>query len=404
MQEKYFRKGFGLKNEVSGSIEKDYNSLLIDYMKSVDHQLLAGSTTIKLAKEFGFCYGVDRSVEYAYQTVRRFPDKNIYLTGEIIHNPFVNKRLVEMGVRFLSGTYNQGEKIADVRAKDVVILPAFGVSLSLLEELKKKECTLVDTTCGSVLVVWKHVEKFSREGFTAIVHGKYYHEETVATVSRTTHGGSGKYIIVKDIPETRKVCEFIRQSLSREEFLKYFARTVSPGFDPEQDLVKIGVANQTTMLAKESFQVGEMVKAALIDRYGQENIDQHFRAFDTICSATQERQDAIVELLQGRPDLTLVIGGFNSSNTRSLCSLASQYGPVFHIEDESDMLNAQQIKHQPAGTTERVVDHKWLPPGKTTIAVTAGASTPNAKIGAVILKILELRGEHIDLGDLTGGT
>ena len=398
MQEKYFRKGFGLKQEVAGSIEKDYNSLLIDYIKAADYELTVGATTLKLAREFGFCYGVDRSVEYAYQTVKRFPDKNIYLTGEIIHNPFVNKRLVEMGVHFLSGAYNQGETIADIGVKDVVILPAFGVSVSMLEEFKKKECTLVDTTCGSVLVVWKHVEKFSREGFTAIVHGKYYHEETIATVSRTTLDGQGKYIIVKDISETRKVCDYIRKSWSRQEFFKYFARAISPGFDPDRDLIKIGVANQTTMLAKESLQVGEMIKTALVERYGQENIDQHFRAFDTICSATQERQDAILELLASKPDLAVVIGGFNSSNTRSLCSLAAQYAPVFHIEDEADMLSTGQIKHQPAGRTEQVFSENWLPSGKLTIAVTAGASTPNSKIGAVISRIFELRNEKIDFG------
>ncbi len=397
MKEKYFRKGFGLKSEVSGSIEKEYNSLLIDYIKAAAGVISSGDTTVKLAKEFGFCYGVDRSVEYAYQTVKHFPDKNIYLTGEIIHNPFVNKRLVEMGVHFLSGSNNRGEKLSDISPQDVVILPAFGVAVNLLEELRQKDCILVDTTCGSVLIVWKHVEKFSREGFTAIVHGKYYHEETVATVSRTTLGGIGKYIIVKDIPETQQVCAFIKQQISGEELLRYFSKAVSPGFDPERDLVKIGVANQTTMMASESRQVGELVRAALMQRYGPDNIDQHFRAFDTICSATQERQDAIRELLQSKPDLTVVIGGFNSSNTRSLCSLAAQYGPAFHIEEETDMLSPEQIRHQSAGSTESMISTGWLPAGKITIAVTAGASTPNAKIGAVISRIFTLRNQPLPL-------
>jgi 4-hydroxy-3-methylbut-2-enyl diphosphate reductase len=331
--------------------------------------------------------------------VKRFPDRNIYLTGEIIHNPFVNKRLVEMGVHFLSGANNRGEKFSDLGPQDVVILPAFGVSVTLLEELKQKECILVDTTCGSVLIVWKHVEKFSREGFTAVVHGKYYHEETIATVSRTTLGGIAKYIIVKDIAETQKVCDYIRKLISKEELLKYFDKAVSPGFDPEQDLVRIGVANQTTMLAKESLQVGMMIKAALSERYGAENINHHYRAFDTICSATQERQDAIRELLQSKPDLTIVIGGFNSSNTRSLCSLAAQYGPVFHIEAETDILDNGQIRHQPAGLTEIKFSDHWLPAGRVTIAVTAGASTPNAKIGAVIARLFQLRNEPLEFID-----
>jgi 4-hydroxy-3-methylbut-2-enyl diphosphate reductase len=397
MKEKYFRKGFGLKSEVSGSIEKEYNSRLIDYIRSLEGVLSCGDTTVKLAKEFGFCYGVDRSVEYAYQTVKRFPDKNIYLTGEIIHNPFVNRRLVEMGVHFLSGANNRGEKLSDIGPQDVVILPAFGVPVALLEELGQKECILVDTTCGSVLIVWKHVEKFSQEGFTAIVHGKYYHEETIATVSRTILGGNGKYIIVKDIPETRRVCDFIDKQISSGEFLRYFAKSVSPGFDPERDLVKIGVANQTTMLASESRQVGDLVRAALIRRYGPGNIEQHFRAFDTICSATQDRQDAIRELLQSKPGLTLVIGGFNSSNTRSLCSLAAQYGPAFHIEEETDLLNPEQIRHLPAGLTEPIISPVWLPSGKIIIAVTAGASTPNAKIGVVISRIFALRNQPLPL-------
>ena len=401
MQNKYFRKGFGLKNEVVESIEKEFNSLIVDYMKSVDNSIAAGNTTIKLAKEFGFCYGVDRSVEYAYQTLKRFPGKKIYLTGEIIHNPFVNKRLVDRGVYFLTGSHNRGEKFDDIGSEDVVILPAFGVSVQMLEDLKKKDCILVDTTCGSVLVVWKHVEKFSREGFTAVVHGKYYHEETIATVSRTTLGGTGKYIVVKDIPETQKVCAYIRNPQNKEEFLKNFEKAVSPGFDPEQDLVKIGVANQTTMLASESLQVGQLVQAALIGRYGKAQIDNHFRAFDTICSATQERQDAIKELLASKPDLTLVIGGFNSSNTRSLCSLASGYGPAFHVEGEADILNDREIKNQPVGTTNTVLSKNWLPPGKITIAITAGASTPNARIGAVISKLFQIRHENPDFEKIT---
>ena len=302
-----------------------------------------------------------------------------------------------MGVHFLSGSNNRGEKLSDISPQDVVILPAFGVAVNLLEELRQKECILVDTTCGSVLIVWKHVEKFSREGFTAIVHGKYYHEETVATVSRTTLGGIGKYIIVKDIPETQRVCAFIKQQISGEELLRYFSKAVSPGFDFERDLVKIGVANQTTMIASESRQVGELVRAALMQRYGPDNIDQHFRAFDTICSATQERQDAIRELLQSKPDLTVVIGGFNSSNTRSLCSLAAQYGPAFHIEEETDILNPEQIRHQSAGSTESMISTGWLPAGKITVAVTAGASTPNAKIGAVISRIFTLRNQPLPL-------
>jgi 4-hydroxy-3-methylbut-2-enyl diphosphate reductase len=392
---KYFRKGFGLKDEVVTTLDRDYHSRIIDALKAAGNSMRLGRTTIQLAKEFGFCYGVDRSVEYAYQTLQKFPGKRVYLTGEIIHNPFVNKRLIEMGVRFLSGPYGSGETLDDVTSGDIVILPAFGVSIPMLNALREKDCVLVDTTCGSVLLVWKHVERFSREGFTALVHGKYYHEETIATVSRTAAEGGGKYIIVRDLEEAEKVCAYIRSASDRTGFMADFSKAVSPGFDPDRDLVKIGVANQTTMLASESLRVAEMVKQALRDRYGEEKLDTHFRAFDTICSATQERQDAIRDMLEEGNDLTIVIGGFNSSNTKSLTSLALKYNRAYHIEEPSDLIDATRIKHLPPGASEPVFDENWLPAGQATIGFTAGASTPNARIGEIIERILSLRGETL---------
>ena len=213
MSDKYFRRGFGLKDEVTSVIDSDYQSNIIDLIKSKGYEMQIGQTRIRLAKEFGFCYGVDRSVEYAYQTVQKFPDKKVYLTGEIIHNPHVNKRLIDMGVKFLSGQYSTGETIADIKSEDVVILPAFGVSIPMLKQLSGKDCILVDTTCGSVLLVWKHVEKFAQEGYTAIVHGKYYHEETIATVSRS----AGKFIVVLNEEETRIVSDYIREPGSKSD-------------------------------------------------------------------------------------------------------------------------------------------------------------------------------------------
>ena len=391
MDEKYFRKGFGLKDDIAGEIGRDYHSAIIDHIKSNGYEQSFGETSILLAKEYGFCYGVDRSVEYAYQTVQKFPERRIYLTGEIIHNPYVNNRLIQMGVRFLSGPHHKGEKIADIMPEDVVILPAFGVSIPMLTELREKNCIMVDTTCGSVLLVWKHVERFAKEGYTALVHGKYYHEETIATVSRSAE----KFLIVLNENEAQKVCDYIRKPQNRAEFIEYFAQKMSPGFDPDRDLQKIGVANQTTMLAKESLKIGEMVKQALIDRYGAESLSEHFRAFDTICSATQERQDAITEMLAKKPDLAIVIGGFNSSNTKSLTAIAQKYCSAYHIEDPDNLLDAQNITHLPVGTHGSVVTCDWLPSGRITVAVTAGASTPDAKIGQVIKKIVMLRGEVI---------
>jgi 4-hydroxy-3-methylbut-2-enyl diphosphate reductase len=391
--EKYYRKGFGLKDEVSDVIDRDYQSNIIDLIKTNNHEMQIGRTRIRLAKEFGFCYGVDRSVEYAYQTVQKFPDKKIYLTGEIIHNPHVNKRLIDMGVKFLSGQYNKGETEEHINPEDVVILPAFGVSIPMLKRLREKDCILVDTTCGSVLLVWKHVEKFSKEGYTAIVHGKHYHEETIATVSRS----ADKYIVVLNEAEAQKVCDYILSPYDKTQFLNYFKGRTSPGFDPEADLIKIGVANQTTMLANESLKIAAMVKEALIERYGAEEIDQHFRAFDTICSATQERQDAIIELFKQKHDLSIIIGGFNSSNTKSLTAIALEHSPAFHIEDPDHLIDAQNIQHLPKGRHEAIISQGWLKEGPMTIAVTAGASTPNTKIGQVIEKILTIRGEKLPL-------
>jgi 4-hydroxy-3-methylbut-2-enyl diphosphate reductase len=395
MSDKFFRKGFGLKNEVAGVVEKDYHSVLVDYIKAADYKVTFGSTTIKLAREFGFCYGVDRSIDYAYQTVSKFPDKNIYLTGEIIHNPFVNKRLIEMGVRFLSGQYNSGEKLEDIQPDDIVILPAFGVSIPMLKKLREMDCILVDTTCGSVLNVWKHVERFTKEYYTALVHGKYYHEETIATVSRSTAHKGGKYLIVRDKNEAQKVCDYIRRPGNAGRFMEYFTKCVSKGFDPDRDLEKIGVANQTTMLATESLEIGNMIKDALIDRYGTDTIDDHFRAFDTICSATQDRQDAIIEMLTSGTDVSIVIGGFNSSNTMSLTSIAAQYGPAFHIEDADHLISSDRLRHKPIGQEPLTEDKKWLPEGALIITLTAGASTPNAKIGEVVERVLQLRGEQV---------
>jgi 4-hydroxy-3-methylbut-2-enyl diphosphate reductase len=397
MNNKYFLRGFGLKKEVVQELKNDYYSPIIDYIKIADYQLTIGDTTIKLAKEFGFCYGVDRSIEFAYQTVKKFPKRNIYLVGEIIHNPFVNNRLLEMGVQFISGRYKKEKKIEDIKPNDIVILPAFGVTVSLLERLKKLNCILVDTTCGSVFNVWKNVENFTRDGFTALVHGKYSHEETIATVSRATLKKTGNYLIVRNEQEAQVICEYIHKPRDKQKFLVQFKNAISPGFNPDKHLIKIGIANQTTMLAEESLKIAEMIKNALIEKYGNDNIDQHFRSFETICRATQDRQDAIINLLNTPVDLTIIIGGYNSSNTNNLTNIASKYNPTYHIEDADCIKNISYIEHQPAGEKKVKLSSNWLPEGKVIIAITAGASTPNKKIGEVIEKLFRIRGEKINL-------
>src|SRR4051812_21270584 len=304
----YFRKGFGLKAEVQSELASDYTGHLVDLLKAREYTLTTDDLTIRLAKEFGFCYGVERAVDYAYQARKKFPDRTIYLAGEIIHNPHVNSKLQAMGITFLMPEQGRIDFSA-VKAEDVVILPAFGVTIRDFEILRQTGCVMVDTTCGSVLNVWKRVESYARDGFTSLIHGKYYHEETRATASQAEKYEGGHYFIVRNLEEAQLVCEFIEGRLSSEALVHRFANSMSPNFDPARDLRRIGVANQTTMLARESLAIGELVGKSIARAYGDDYARENFRTFDTICSATQERQDAVVELLKEPLDIMVVIGG-----------------------------------------------------------------------------------------------
>ena len=396
MEQTYFRKGFGLKGAIEGALSADYHSQVVDAIKKAGHSATVGDLTFRLAGEFGFCYGVDRAVEYAYETRSKFPDRRISLVGEIIHNPHVNRKLEQMGVRSLYRPENGEFDFADVSADDVVILPAFGVTVRDFERLRAIGCVLVDTTCGSVLNVWKRVESYAKDGYTAVIHGKYYHEETKATSSQVTKYPAGKYLIVRDMTEAREVCAYIENSesaLTREQFLSKFAHAMSPGFDPDQDLLRVGVANQTTMLSNESLAIAGELKAAMERRYGAEHVAEHFRTFDTICSATQDRQDAVLKLLEKPLDLMVVIGGYNSSNTTHLAAICAARVPTYHIEDAACVdPEMGSIRYRPVGSKEEEHRAQWLPPGPLTIGVTAGASTPNNKIGETLERIAATRG------------
>ena len=388
----YFQKGFGLREEIKPELRADYHSAIVERLKASGFRLEAGPLTFLLAREFGFCYGVDRAVEYAYETRRKFPGHTIYLTGEIIHNPHVNARLKEMGIRFLREADGQGPGLEAVHPGDVVILPAFGVTMQEMERLRHVGCILVDTTCGSVLNVWKNVDRFSATGFTAIIHGKYAHEETRATASRTSQYPGGRYLVVRDRAEAQCVCDYIRHGGDRAAFLRKFASACSSDFDPDVHLGRIGLANQTTMLSSESLEIQDMIRAALSDRHGTAAIDERFRAFDTICSATQDRQDSVRELIDRKPDLMVVIGGYNSSNTTHLAALASRHVPTFHIEEAACIESAEVIRHKPFGNPGETIARDWLPVHAATVGLTAGASTPNNKIGEVVARIAAVRG------------
>jgi 4-hydroxy-3-methylbut-2-en-1-yl diphosphate reductase len=389
----YFRKGFGLKSEIQSELASDYTGHLVDLLKDREYSLTVGDVTIRLAKEFGFCYGVERAVDYAYQARKKFPDRTIYLAGEIIHNPHVNSKLQAMGITFLMPD-NGHIDFSGVRTEDVVILPAFGVTIRDFEVLRQIGCVMVDTTCGSVLNVWKRVESYARDGLTSLIHGKHYHEETRATASQAEKYEGGQYLIVRNIDEAGLVCDFIEGRLSASALMERFAHAASPNFDPERDLRRIGVANQTTMLARESLAIGELVGRSMARARGDEYAKENFRTFDTICSATQERQDAVVELLREPLDVMVVIGGYNSSNTMSLAALCSETVRTFHVEDADDIDPASgTIRHRPLGAKEEVDSEDWLPAAtQVRVGVTAGASTPNNKIGEAVGRIFATRG------------
>lgn len=382
-----------MKEAVAGELAQAYDSQLVDRVRAADFRHVSGRLTVHLAREFGFCYGVDRAVDYAYQARRRFPGRNVFLTGEIIHNPHVNDQLRARGIRFLS---DPGEDGAALGPDDVVILPAFGVTVSEMARLSAQGCTLVDTTCGSVLNVWKNVIRYAKDGFTSIIHGKVKHEETQATASQALKFPNGHFLVVLDHDEAAIVCDYIRNGGDRQAFLDRFGEATSPGFDPDQHLVRVGCANQTTMLMTESLEIGEMIGAAMRDRYGEPQLAEHFRAFDTICSATQERQDAVVALLdEHRLDLMIVVGGYNSSNTCNLARICAERVPTFHIAEPDCLASASAIRHRPVGPPStakntEIESRGWLPSaGQLTIGLTAGASTPNNIVGEVIRRLDE---------------
>jgi 4-hydroxy-3-methylbut-2-en-1-yl diphosphate reductase len=400
VEQTYFRKGFGLKGAIEGALTADYHSRVVDAIRGSGYKLEVGDLTFRLAREFGFCYGVDRAVEYAYETRTKFPDKRTFLVGEIIHNPHVNHKLAAMGVEFLHRPEGRDDEFdfSSVTADSVVILPAFGVTVRDFQRLRALGCVLVDTTCGSVLNVWKRVEVYARDGFTALIHGKDYHEETKATSSQVNKYPGGKYLVVRDMTEARLVCEYIEGAGNRERFSEHFKEKMTPGFDPDRDLQRVGVANQTTMLSGESLAIAGEVAKSMARRWGADAVAEHFRTFDTICSATQERQDAVLKLIAEPLDLMVVIGGYNSSNTTHLAAICNEKVTTYHIEDASCIEAGDgSIRYRPVGvhsTEERRA--RWLPEGRLTIGITAGASTPNNKIGETIERIVALRGATLN--------
>ena len=397
MESAYFRKGFGLKGEIGPQLTADYASRLVDLIRARDFTLEVGPLTFRLAREFGFCYGVDRAVEYAYETRTKFPDKRLFLVGEIIHNPHVNARLQEMGITFLRHGPDGEFDFSGITPDDVVILPAFGVTIHDFQRLRENGCVVVDTTCGSVLNVWKRVESYARDGYTAIIHGKYWHEETRATASQVMKYPEGRFLVVLNMEEAKLVTDFVGQGGDPAPLVERFGKATSSGFDWTRHLDRVGFANQTTMLAGESLAIAAAFREAVARRHGDAAAAERVRSFDTICSATQERQDAVIKLLENPPDLMLVVGGYNSSNTTHLAALAASHGVrTYHIEDASGIdAEAGTIRHQPVRQKRDVVEGDWLGEARV-IGITAGASTPNNKIGETLVRVAATAGVSID--------
>tara|TARA_B100000073_G_scaffold340365_1_gene340094 strand:+ start:650 stop:1846 length:1197 start_codon:yes stop_codon:yes gene_type:complete len=383
--DRYNRRGFDSPAKRAQALEKAYQSNLITSIRDNGFSYERGRLKIKLAQAFGFCWGVERAVAMAYETRRHYPNENIWITNEIIHNPSVNDHLRKMEVKFISAK-NGIKDFSAVSDGDVVILPAFGATVQEMKLLHEKGCHIIDTTCPWVSKVWHTVEKHKKHIFTSIIHGKFKHEETLATSSF-----AGKYLVVLDLDEAKYVSDYILGKGERKEFLNKFGKAFSDGFDPDKDLERIGVANQTTMLKSETEEIGKVFEKTMLSKYGPENINNHFLAFNTICDATEERQEAMFSLVDEDLDILVVIGGFNSSNTTHLQEIAiSKNIQSFHI-DTPDRISVENcsIVHKPLGS-DLIEKFNFLPKGDIKVGITSGASTPDKVVADVIEKLVKI--------------
>jgi 4-hydroxy-3-methylbut-2-en-1-yl diphosphate reductase len=392
--EQYHRKGFGHEAAVSALLDSEYKSNLIQEIRDNGYTLVQGDVTIRLAEAFGFCWGVERAIALAYETRQQFPKERIWITNEIIHNPSVNKNLRDMAVEFIPVDDQGNKDFSVVEGSDVVILPAFGASVQEMQLLTQKGCTIMDTTCPWVSKVWNSVEKHKKSDYTSIIHGKYQHEETIATSSF-----AGIYLIVLNLEEAEYVCRYILEleemqegrSQRKAEFLAKFKNAHSEGFDPEKDLVRVGVANQTTMLKGETEHIGKLFERTMMRKYGPTDLNSHFMSFNTICDATQERQDAMFHLVEEPLDLMMVIGGYNSSNTTHLQEISIEKNiPSYHIDCADRIGPGNRVEHKPLNQALTTTE-KWLPDGPIVVGITSGASTPDRVVSDVVKSIFALK-------------
>ncbi len=381
---------------VQAEVEQHYRSRIVEKLRAHGGELTIGNTTVRLAKEFGFCYGVERAIDLAYATRKVFPDQRIFLIGEIIHNPDVNAQLRQMGIVSLPWK-KMSKEYDDVTAEDVVIVPAFGAPTSFMDRLAEIGCHVIDTTCGDVMKVWRRVREYAKNEVTSIIHGKVNHEETLATASRALGTeGNGHYLIMLTLDDAKVVCDYILGKGKRDAFMKKFANACSEGFDPDKHLQRIGVANQTTMLKSETENLQELIRQALIERDGD---DSNYYVFDTICGATQERQNALFDMLDSKNqkpmDILLVVGGYNSSNTTHLAEIGQENLPTFFIRNAQCLESLESIMHYDLEHKDEIQSEYpgiLLKDKPAVIGVTAGASCPNNLIESTIIRAMELRG------------
>jgi 4-hydroxy-3-methylbut-2-enyl diphosphate reductase len=379
--------------DVQAQVEKHYRSELVETIRSQGGVLQAGNTTIRLAKQFGFCYGVERAIDLAYAAGKVFAGRRIFLLGEIIHNPDVNAQIEALGISYLAAHPADAE-LQNLQPEDVVIVPAFGAEVDVINAVKAHGCQIIDTTCGDVMSVWKRVRQNATERVTSIIHGKAAHEETRATASRALgQDGLGHYLIVLDMNDAGLIADFIINGGDAGKFLAHFKGATSPGFDPHSHLLRVGVANQTTMLRSETESIQNLLREAIAKR--DSGSTANFRYFDTICGATQERQDALFQLLKESLDLLIVVGGYNSSNTTHLVEIGEQKLPTWFIRNADCLVSDVEIKHFDIHAKKERTSTEWLPRReRLTFGITAGASCPNNLIEETIRRLLELRGEE----------
>jgi len=386
------------KFDIPKYYKSNYVQVIKNYRKELDHykkdfsptELDFGKLKIYLARHFGFCFGVENAIEIAYKVIEENPDKNIYLLSEMIHNPGVNRDLIERGVKFIinrEGNYNIPWN--EISSDDIVMIPAFGTTLEIEKILKEKNINTqnYNTTCPFVEKVWTRSSSLGKKDYTVIIHGKADHEETKATFSHAKEYSAS--VIVKDIKETNTLVKIMKGDIPKESFYKIFKGKYSINFNVERDLQSIGVVNQTTMLASETQEISNTLRNALMEIYGIENIDKHFAdTGDTLCYATNHNQQATIELLKSEADLAIVVGGYNSSNTSHIVKLLERRFATFFISDETKIISKDKILHYDLNKKKEIESSVFLPEkDKVNIVITSGASCPDAVVEKVFLKI-----------------